>query len=353
VGTNTGSGFSFNKWATLEPAAGWTFLAGNFAGDSKLDVVGYHPSNGTLHVGTNTGSAFSFDRWATVTPEAGWTFLAGNFAGDSKLDVVGYHPSNGTLWVGTNIGSGFDLSRWVTVGYKTLVLSTHPEYWSVQMYSNLKAFLKGGGSLLYLGGNGIYENGEYTKDQTGMVFRAGVENFGGVPQNRAAALFRRLDPPRPERALLGVATERCGVEGSPYQVQLADHPFFRGTDLGNGSTFGDVGLNTGFGNGKASAWEVDTSNGTGATSIPTDCASGNPIDWPVADGPGLPEGLEILATGQNWLEDGQWKGAEMVYYAHPGGGFVFSAGSITFGGSLVVDPKIQQIVRNALAEAGQ
>jgi hypothetical protein len=35
-----------------------------------------------------------------------------------------------------------------------------------------------------------------------------------------------------------------------------------------------------------------------------------------------------------------------------GGGIVFSAGSITFGGSLVVDEKIQQIVRNALAEAG-
>jgi hypothetical protein len=31
---------------------------------------------------------------------------------------------------------------------------------------------------------------------------------------------------------------------------------------------------------------------------------------------------------------------------------VFSAGSITFGGSLVVDPAIQQIVRNALAQAG-
>jgi hypothetical protein len=40
--------------------------------------------------------------------------------------------------------------------------------------------------------------------------------------------------------------------------------------------------------------------------------------------------------------------ANMVYYTHPGGGFVFSVGSMTFGGSLVVDDKIQRILRNAL-----
>jgi hypothetical protein len=43
----------------------------------------------------------------------------------------------------------------------------------------------------------------------------------------------------------------------------------------------------------------------------------------------------------------------MTYYEHSQGGFVFSAGSITFGGSLVVDKKIQTIVRNALAEGAR
>ena len=41
----------------------------------------------------------------------------------------------------------------------------------------------------------------------------------------------------------------------------------------------------------------------------------------------------------------------MIYYNHPGGGIVFSVGSITFGGSLVADWRIQQILRNAAAEA--
>jgi hypothetical protein len=38
----------------------------------------------------------------------------------------------------------------------------------------------------------------------------------------------------------------------------------------------------------------------------------------------------------------------MTYYRTSAGGFVFSAGSISFGGSLVIDPVLQQIVRNAL-----
>ena len=43
----------------------------------------------------------------------------------------------------------------------------------------------------------------------------------------------------------------------------------------------------------------------------------------------LPAGLTLLASGQY---DGVGPGADIVCYDHPGGGFVFSVGSITFGG---------------------
>lgn len=68
-------------------------------------------------------------------------------------------------------------------------------------------------------------------------------------------------------------------------MEKTEHPFFNGTGLMNGHTVGETGLNTGFGNGKASAWEVDTRSGLGATSIPTDCATEL---LPVPPGPGLP-----------------------------------------------------------------
>ncbi|MBD1372187.1 hypothetical protein IC620_07400 [Hazenella sp. IB182357] len=38
----------------------------------------------------------------------------------------------------------------------------------------------------------------------------------------------------------------------------------------------------------------------------------------------------------------------MVYYDHPGGGGVFWVGSVTFGGSLVVDDKLSQMVKNVM-----
>ena len=223
--------------------------------------------------------------------------------------------------------------------YACLVVGTHPEYWSTQMYDNAAAYLNAGGSLVYFAGNGIFEVGEYDNAQTEMIFRLGIE---GGP--REAALFRHLG--RHERSLIGVATERCGVLGSPFVVQAAGHPLFAGTGVSNGDVFGDVGLNTGYGNGKASAWEVDTSDGPGATSTaPAGCAmSPRPVP-PSA----LPAGLVVLAVGQ---PDAGGLGGRITYYDHPGGGFVLAAGSLTVGGSLVVDPVLTGLMANALQRAG-
>ncbi len=174
-----------------------------------------------------------------------------------------------------------------------------------------------------------------------MTYLEGVEGGDRVP-----ALLRARQPLRPERAVIGVATERCGVTGSPYEVLDADHPLFDGMNVANGDRFGQEGLNTGFGNGKASAWEVDTAHGLGAISIPYGCAMESPAVIPPSD---VPDGLAILATG---VFDGVGPGADIVCYEHPGGGFVFSVGSLTFGGSLVVDPTLQQLMRNVLSKAG-
>ncbi len=222
--------------------------------------------------------------------------------------------------------------------YPCLVVGTHPEYWTERMYDQLESYLDAGGSLLYLGGNGVFEIGDYDNDQTEMVFRAGIE---GGP--RAPALFRNRG--RPERSLLGVASERCGVTGTPYVVRSPDHPLFAGTGVSDGDTFGGAGLNTGKGNGQASGWEVDTSRGPGATGTPASCdLDPGPVPPSV-----LPAGLVVLATG---LPDAAGLGADMTYYDHPGGGFVFSAGSLTFGGSLVVDEVASGLTHNLLQRAG-
>ena len=245
-----------------------------------------------------------------VSPVSGALHLA-----RAELWMLGWFEDHGytpDLYTDLDFHNGVGLQD-----YKCLVIHTHPEYWSLQMYANLKNWLNAGGCVIYLGGNGIYEDSEYTPDQTGMIFLAGVENGP-----RDAAMFRNMYPPMSERMLLG---EGCEIDiyalWAGFQALQASHPFFQGTGLVNGNAFGQSGLN----GGGASGWEVDTI------------------------GPGSPANTIVLARGLNYTDGLQ--GGDMTYYAHPAGGFVFGTGSISFGGSLVVDPALQQIVSNALNEA--
>src|SRR5262249_4126449 len=209
--------------------------------------------------------------------------------------------------------------------YKALILHTHPEYWSFEMMDNLQAFLTQGGRLLYLGGNGIYERVQFDPTVTHMILR------NGNPNN-PRWLFRAQVPPRAELAVLGVAYEGDNWSGNmadyrPYAVAMENHRFFQGTGVHNGDLIGQNGRN-----GAASGWEMDTS------------------EQLANHDPGAPPpGIQILAQGTNVGPTNTYS-AQLTFYATPAGGFVFSAGSLTFGGSLVVDANLQRIVRNVLDE---
>src|SRR5205823_12463104 len=106
--------------------------------------------------------------------------------------------------------------------------------------------------LLYLGGNGLFERVIYDEASNTMIFRNGE----AVSERW---LFRIQDPPRPERALLGVAYEGDNwsyntADYAPYVVTMESHRFFEATGLHNGDLIGQTGLN-----GPASGWEMDTS----------------------------------------------------------------------------------------------
>jgi hypothetical protein len=219
--------------------------------------------------------------------------------------------------------------------YKGLILHTHPEYWSVEMLDQLESYLVHGGSILYIGGNGIYEKVVFSPDGKQLTFFPVYWN--GTREARRYSYYRNLDPPRPERAVLGVAYRSDGYQTwASFQVLDAAHRFFTGTGVWNGSLIGASGLN----GGGASGWEMDTS-------IPGLAPDGVIVSAYGSDDRGSPpENIELLARGTN----AGGYGADMTYYRHPGGGGVFSAGSLSFGGSLVIDPVLQQIIRNVLDE---
>ena len=120
---NTGSSFVFERWATVSPASGWNFATGDFTGDGRLDVVGYHSGEGTVWVGAqktgiNGQRYFDFgtSSWVTFEPANGWVFQAGDFTKDGRADIVGYHPSDGSIYVGRNTGTrAFSWSQWATI----------------------------------------------------------------------------------------------------------------------------------------------------------------------------------------------------------------------------------------------
>ncbi|HEY6797558.1 MAG TPA: N,N-dimethylformamidase beta subunit family domain-containing protein [Kineosporiaceae bacterium] len=216
-------------------------------------------------------------------------------------------------------------------GYRALVLSTHPEYWTPGMLDTLQEYLAGGGCLVYLGGNGIFERVDFTDDGRHLVL------FGGdAASSRARSYFRNLTPPRPERAVLGVAYRYDSyLTFAPYRVLLADHPFLADTGLRNGDLIGAQGRN-----GAASGWEMDTS-------IPGHAPAGQIVSAEGDNDRGAPPaGLQLLARGTN-----PGYGADMTSYETGAGGFVFATGSISFGGSLVQDAALGRIVSNALQEA--
>lgn len=218
--------------------------------------------------------------------------------------------------------------------YKGLLIHTHPEYWSQCMLTRLRGYIAGGGSVLYLGGNGLFEEVRFSPEGDALTL------FTGGP-SRSQSYLRNLDPPQPERAVLGVAYRYDNyMTFAPFQVMQASHRFFAGTGLANGDVIGASGLN----GGGASGWEMDTS-------IPGTAAAGVNVGANSAgdDRGEPPAGTLLLARGTNTGPEGAF-GADMTVYETSAGGFVFAAGSISFGGSLVVDPTLQRILRNVLDE---
>jgi hypothetical protein len=237
--------------------------------------------------------------------------------------------------------------------YKALILTTHPEYWTSIMFDNLEKYLQSGGHLLYLGGNGIFEKIEYSDGASELVYMEGNPDIW-----RANYYFRNLQPPRPERAILGVAIilDNYFSTPAPYRVEKADHRFFSGTGLKDGDLIGEDGLN-----GAASGREMDSScKGTAPKDkiVQAWIVQNQGDDHLYDDDRGdPPENLQVLARGTNerWLREDDCvlegpHSADLTYYETEWGGWVLSAGSMTFGGSLYVDKNLQRMVSNALNE---
>jgi N,N-dimethylformamidase len=206
---------------------------------------------------------------------------------------------------------GLDLDR-----YRVLVISTHPEYWSKEMYFRVKEWVfQRGGRLMYLGGNGLNCEVEFLDEYTMTV-----RNGDARRQRREKLESRFAMRQESEARLLGVVYTEAGImTAAPYRVLDANHWIFAGTGLTNGDEFGQRSLHERVPGG-ASGHETDKVS------------------------PSSPPNVHVLARGLNPNAGG----AEMAIHEPAGGGAVFSVGSITYVSSLLVDDHVSRITANVL-----
>jgi len=214
------------------------------------------------------------------------------------------------------------------LGYKALVLNTHCEYWSRSMYAALKRFHTAGGWVMNLSGNSIFREIEFFEDGS---HRCVSLRFGKSVEDESALLGVRFD-------------ERGYGTCAPFQVLAAEHWAFADTGVQPGDVFAERSLNT---QTHCLQWIYNPSRpgmdtrgvltGQGGSGWETDKIT-----------PTAPAGMTLLAKGGN-PQDG---GADMILIEPTGTrGGVFSASSITFGGSLLVDNIASRLVRNVLNRA--
>ena len=223
-------------------------------------------------------------------------------------------------------------------GYRAVATTTHPEYHTATMLDGLARYRDTGGRLLYLGGNGFYWRVALhgTEPDLIEIRRAedGIRAWAAEPgeywqafDGAYGGLWRRNG--RPPQALVGVGFSAQGsFEGSRYRRRTTDPAFdwvFEGIE---GDTFGDHGLC----GGGAAGFELDRADaalGTPEQAVTLASSEGH--------GPGFVLVPEEVLTHLTTLPGEPAESllrADMLWMDVPGGGAVFSVGSITFCGSL-------------------
>ena len=222
-------------------------------------------------------------------------------------------------------------------GTRVLITGTHPEYLSTAMMDAIDGFVRHGGRLMYMGGNGFYWRVAFHPDLPGVIELRRAESrirrwnpgrgqndhsFTGEP----GGLWRSLG--RPANVLVGVGMTAQGFDISSYYRRQPDasNPraafIFEGVDE---EILGDFGLLRG-GAAGVEIDRVDFSLGTPPHTLILATSENHSNVFEASD--------ESIPLGSDGLPAKSGIRADMAVFEAPGGGAVFSTASIAYAGSL-------------------
>ncbi|MEN9317086.1 MAG: hypothetical protein RIS35_3479, partial [Pseudomonadota bacterium] len=244
--------------------------------------------------------------------------------------------------------------------YKVVVTGSHPEYHTARMLDALQAYRDQGGRLVYLGGNGFYWRVALDPERDGVIEirrgEGGIRAWAAEPgeyynqlDGQYGGLWRRNA--RPPQKLVGIGfTAQGNFVGSHYRI----HPEARVNPkvrwILDGVSADTVG-GEGFSGHGAAGFEldrVDRRQGSPESTVVIASSENHPPEapWVVVPEEQLTHITTITGESHKALIR-----ADMAYCDYPGGGEVFSVGSITFCGALPAngfDNGVSRILDNVI-----
>lgn len=244
-------------------------------------------------------------------------------------------------------------------GYAALTTTTHPEYHTPESWNAVLEYRNNGGHLAYLGGNGFYWRIALHSESEDLVeirrSEDGIRAWAAEPGEYYQAfdgayggLWRRNG--KPPQQIVGVGFSAQGqFNGSHYRRVCHDPKFdwaFEGID---GDVIGDFGFS---GHG-AAGFELDRMDyklGSPENSTLLASSEGHGDDFIL-----VPEEMLTHLTNVPGEAEDSLLRADIIYFDVPGGGSVFTTGSITFCGSLPhnqFDNNVSVLLKNVFHHMG-
>jgi len=247
--------------------------------------------------------------------------------------------------------------RTLTDRYATIVTGSHPEYWTRNGLDILDGYLNAGGRIMYLGGNGFYWVTsrleakpwviEVRRDNSGTrCWDAPYGERTHVATLEAGGIWRSRG--RAPNKMLGVGFASEGwSKGCGYQRLEASYnsPAVKLFDGVSETIVGDYGHVLGGAVGdEVDRFDIALGSPEHAYLLGTSTGLGNEYQLVIED-------LTLSLPDQGGAQRPDMVRADMVLFPIDGGGWVFSVGSITYGGALAwngCDNDLSRLTENVL-----
>ncbi len=241
--------------------------------------------------------------------------------------------------------------------YAAVLTGSHPEYYTTPMMDGLQGYIAGPGRLIYLGGNGFIwrcamsdelpgvielrraEDGiRYRDEEPGEYYLELSGEYGG--------LWRRLG--LAPQALVGVGTVAVGFDKSGYYRRTDESTDARAAFIFDGIALDETIGDFGYLGGGASGSEIDATDpllGTPAHALVVARSEGHSENTLLC-----PDEIGFTNNVMDGVQNPRVR-ADMTFFETPGGGAVFSVGSIAWAASLPhqgYDNNISRLTGNVL-----